>query len=100
MKAQEMLRKAGRRESAPGAKGAAYRPDDFEVKSYGAEQVNAFWHGDFHDASRCVLTKQGGVQTRLLGVLDDHSRLACHAPLRHREPGRRRQWSWRGARPP
>jgi hypothetical protein len=37
------------------------------------------WHLDFHEASRSVVTKRGEQRRpRLLGVLDDHSRLACH----------------------
>lgn len=37
------------------------------------------WHLDFHHGSRKVLTPQGvWVTPLLLGVLDDHSRLACH----------------------
>lgn len=79
MMAQGMKRQAGRRKSTPGAKEAAYRLDHFEVRSYEVEHVNALWHADFHDGSRYVLTQQGWVQPQLLGVLDDHSRLVCHA---------------------
>jgi len=50
-----------------------------EVRSYEAEYVHSLWHLDFHEASRKVLTKTGEyMRPKMLGVLDDHSRLACH----------------------
>lgn len=50
-----------------------------EVRSYEAEYVHSLWHLDFHEASRKVLTKTGEyVRPKMLGVLDDHSRVACH----------------------
>jgi hypothetical protein len=42
--------------------------------------VHGLWHTDFHDGSRKVLTKSGSYVTpQLLGVLDDMSRVTCHA---------------------
>jgi transposase InsO family protein len=67
-----------------GALAAAARLDAREVRSYEAEYVNSLWHWDCHVGSRKVLTARGEWQTPVLfGVLDDHSRLACHL-----------QWYW------
>jgi putative transposase len=62
-----------------GALAAAARLEAREVRSYEAEYVNSLWHWDCHHGSRRVLTPRGEWQTPILfGVLDDHSRLACH----------------------
>jgi transposase InsO family protein len=51
-----------------------------EVRSYEAAYVHGLWHLDFHPGSQKVLTATGDwVRPQLLGVLDDRSRLACHA---------------------
>jgi transposase InsO family protein len=51
-----------------------------EQRSYEAEYVNGLWHLDFHHGSLKVLTPAGEwVTPILLTVLDDRSRLACHA---------------------
>ena len=63
----------------PGATGAAHRREHFEVRSFEAEHVHGLWHLDFHHGSRKVLSRTGAwSRPRLLGVLDDRSRLACH----------------------
>jgi len=63
----------------PGAEQAASRLERLEVRSFEAEYVNGLWHLDFHHGSKKVLTPAGEwVTPRLLGVLDDRSRLACH----------------------
>ncbi|NIV73255.1 MAG: DDE-type integrase/transposase/recombinase, partial [Gammaproteobacteria bacterium] len=50
-----------------------------EVRSYETEYVHSLWHLDYHEASRKVLAREGRwIRPQLLGVLDDHSRLACH----------------------
>jgi transposase InsO family protein len=68
----------------PGVARAQARLEDREVRSFEAEYVNALWHLDFHASSLRVLTPLGQwVHPRLLGLLDDYSRLACHA-----------QWYW------
>lgn len=68
----------------PGLARAEARLTHREVRSYEAEYVHGLWHLDFHDGSRAVLTSRGRwVKPVLLGVLDDRSRLACHA-----------QWYW------
>jgi transposase InsO family protein len=51
-----------------------------EIRSYEVEHVNALWHLDFHHGSRKILDKNGKWQKPLLlAILDDHSRLICHA---------------------
>jgi putative transposase len=46
--------------------------------------VNALWHLDFHHGSHKILTPEGEwVKPLLMGKLDYHSRLICHA-----------QWYW------
>lgn len=51
-----------------------------EIRSYEVEHVNALWHLDFHHGSRKILDKSGQWQKPLLlAILDDHSRLICHA---------------------
>lgn len=51
-----------------------------EVRSYEAEYVHGLWHSDFHHGSRQVLTRAGTWQKPLLlAVIDDRSRLCCHA---------------------
>ncbi|HJT78870.1 MAG TPA: DDE-type integrase/transposase/recombinase [Gemmataceae bacterium] len=51
-----------------------------EVRSFEAEYVGSLWHLDFHHGSLKVLTPRGQWQHPLaLAILDDHSRLCCHA---------------------
>ena len=51
-----------------------------EVRSYEAEYVNGLWHLDFHHASRKILSASGQwVRPIVLAILDDCSRLICHA---------------------
>jgi putative transposase len=55
-----------------------------EVRSFEAEYVNGLWHLDFHECSRKLLMTNGTWRApKLLAVLDDRSRLICHA-----------QWYW------
>src|ERR1700677_2154993 len=69
-----------------GALAAAARLEAREVRSYEAEYVNGLWHWDCHNGSRKVLTPRGEWRTPVLfGVLDDHSRLACHLQWYHSE---------------
>ncbi|MEQ8762758.1 MAG: DDE-type integrase/transposase/recombinase, partial [Planctomycetota bacterium] len=59
---------------------AARRLEEREVRSYENEYVSGLWHLDFHVGSRAILTPKGEwIRPKLFGVLDDHSRLACHA---------------------
>ena len=67
-----------------GALAAAARLEAREVRSYESEYSGGLWHWDCHNGSRKVLTPRGEWRTPVLfGVLDDHSRLACHL-----------QWYW------
>jgi putative transposase len=51
-----------------------------EVRSYETEYVSGLWHLDFHHGSHKILTATGEwVRPILLAILDDRSRLACHA---------------------
>jgi transposase InsO family protein len=51
-----------------------------EVRSYETEYVSGLWHLDFHHGSHKILTAAGQwVRPILLAILDDRSRLACHA---------------------
>ena len=64
----------------PGAVHARAHLASTETRSYEATHVHGLWHTDFHDGSRKVITKSGGyAKPQLLGVLDDVSRVTCHA---------------------
>jgi putative transposase len=65
---------------SPGAQKAEHRYQAREVRGYEAQFVNALWHLDFHHGSLRVLLADGHwVYPILLGILDDRSRLCCHA---------------------
>jgi putative transposase len=80
LKAQGLHRqRTPRHADRPGAERAAQRREELEVRSYEATHTHGLWHADFHHGSRKVLTAHGTWEIPLLlGVLDDHSRLACH----------------------
>jgi putative transposase len=66
-------------EPTDGTRRAELRLDEREVRSYESEYVNGLWHLDFHFGSKKVLVARGEYVTPIvLGILDDHSRLACH----------------------
>lgn len=68
------------RKTTEGMKNAEQRLEQREVRSYEVENVNALWHLDFHHGSRRLALPNGQwVTPMLLGILDDHSRLVCHA---------------------
>lgn len=79
--AKGMRRQRGRAQGArPGEIAAAEGRAERETRSYEATHVNRLWHLDFHVGSRKVLLADGQwVTPRLLGVIDDYSRLICHA---------------------
>ena len=81
MKAHGLLKRPRRGPPhGPGAQKAEERYRNREVRSYESEYVNALWHLDFHHGSRAVLLPGGRwAHPLLLGVLDDRSRLCCHA---------------------
>lgn len=58
------------------------RDSDFvprETRSFEVAHVHGLWHLDFHESSRAVLTAAGvWKKPRVLGILDDRSRLCCH----------------------
>lgn len=80
MKSEGMFRQPRRRSRhTEGAKRAEQRLEKLEVRSYEAEYVGGLWHADFHSGSLSVLTRQGKwAVPRLVGLLDDRSRIACH----------------------
>src|SRR5690606_17678355 len=66
-------------ERTDGVRRAERRLDEREVRSYENEYVNGLWHLDFHHGKKKVLVARGEYVTPIaLGILDDHSRLACH----------------------
>lgn len=81
MKAHGLYKRSRRGPAhSPGAQAAEHRFEAREVRSYQSEYVNALWHLDFHHGSRRVLLPNGRwAYPLLLGVLDDCSRLCCHA---------------------
>jgi len=51
-----------------------------ERRSYEVRHVHGLWHCDFHDAKRKVVTASGELKiATLFGLLDDRSRVCCHA---------------------
>jgi putative transposase len=64
----------------PGAQIAQERLEHREVRSFEVDYVHRLWHLDFHHGSRKILGKDGQwSKPLLLAILDDHSRLVCHA---------------------
>ncbi len=63
-----------------GAIQATEKLESREIRSYEVDHVHALWHLDFHHGSRKIIDKNGKWQKPLLlAILDDHSRLICHA---------------------
>jgi transposase InsO family protein len=87
MKAHGLIKRPRRGPAhSPGAAVAEARFASREVRSFEIEYVNALWHLDFHHGRLRVLTPDGRwVYPLLLGVLDDRSRLCCHAQWYLRE---------------
>jgi transposase InsO family protein len=64
----------------PGEAHAEVRRQSREVRSFEAEHVGSLWHLDFHHGSLKILTPGGQwLRPIALAILDDHSRLCCHA---------------------
>ena len=82
MKKKGYWPKRGRR-GRPLTEGQQLAIDRFEareIRSYEAPRVGTLYHLDFHHGSRRILTKAGEIVTPiLLTILDDYSRLCCHA---------------------
>jgi transposase InsO family protein len=65
---------------SPGSARAEERFESREVRSFEAEYVHGLWHWDYHVCSRTLLQPNGTrVAPVVLGILDDRSRLCCHA---------------------
>lgn len=81
MKAQGLTKqRVVKQRHTAGAIIATEKLESREIRSYEVEYVNALWHLDFHHGSRKILDKNGQWQKPLLlAILDDHSRLICHA---------------------
>lgn len=82
MAAQGLLRQRRRRglQEREGEIRAREHVAGREVRSFESEYVSGLWHLDFHHGSLKVLRPQGEwVTPILLGILDDRSRLVCHA---------------------
>ena len=63
-----------------GGQRARRRLEQFEVRSFEVEFVCGLWHLDFHFGHLKVLNARGQwITPILLAVLDDRSRLCCHA---------------------
>lgn len=69
-----------KRHQTEGVRSAQERLDHREVRSFEMDYVHSLWHLDFHHGSRRILGKDGRwYKPLLLAILDDHSRLVCHA---------------------
>ncbi|MGH7419396.1 MAG: DDE-type integrase/transposase/recombinase, partial [Candidatus Rokuibacteriota bacterium] len=82
MAAQGLLRQRGRRarQEREGELRAREHALGREVRSFESEYVSGLWHLDFHHGSLKVLRPEGEwVRPILLAILDDRSRLVCHA---------------------
>jgi transposase InsO family protein len=81
MHAHGLKRVRGRRGPLrPGEQAAIERKERREVRSYEVAYVHALWHTDFHVAKRSLVGANGEFfAPRLLCVIDDCSRLVCHA---------------------
>jgi putative transposase len=79
LKDHGLVRQRGRlRRRGKGGEAAVVVPR--ETRSYEVAHVNALWHYDFHDGRRQVVTASGELKTpHLFGILDDCSRVCCHA---------------------
>lgn len=82
MTSQGLLRQRRKRnrQERPGEILAREQAAGREVRSFESEYVSGLWHLDFHQGSLKVLRPQGEwVTPVLLSILDDRSRLVCHA---------------------
>ncbi len=72
-------KKSKRPGQTQGQEKAAKRLEQYEVRSYESEYVNALWHLDFHQGGRRIVDINGNWHTPVaLCVLDDRSRVCCH----------------------
>lgn len=81
MQANGLTKQRGlKNRQSPGALVAAAHLENYEVRSFEMEHVHALWHLDFHQGS-CKLLRPDGqwYKPRLLAIMDDRSRIVCHA---------------------
>lgn len=75
MKDHGLVRSRSKKNVVQSERGLAVR----ETRSFEVSHVGGLWHLDFHVGSRRVLSPSGEwIEVRLLGVLDDYSRIGCH----------------------
>lgn len=81
MKKRGWIPRKRRRNPTPGQRKAELRLENREVRSFEATHIHALWHYDFHEAKKLrVVDADGGWHTPFaLCILDDCSRLGCHA---------------------
>jgi putative transposase len=81
MKVQGLIKRPRRGPvNSAGAQLTEHRIETREIRSYESQYINALWHLDFHHGSlRVLLDKGRWVYPLMLGIIDDHSRLCCHA---------------------
>lgn len=76
MRTHGMVRARNKNKSAA-REAAVFLPR--EMRSFEVTHVHGLWHSDGHVGTRRVLLPDGNYEkVHLIGVLDDHSRLACH----------------------
>jgi len=69
-----------RRHETAGSRAADARLQQLEVRSFEVDHVHGLWHLDFHHGSRKIVTRDGRWMTPLLlAIMDDRSRVICHA---------------------
>lgn len=72
--------------NSPGTARAEQRLEEREVRSFEAAYVGSLFHSDFHTSSLPVLTPAGKwTMPVLVAILDDRSRLCCHAQWYYHE---------------
>jgi putative transposase len=81
MKAHGLVKRPRRgRGDTAGSRAAEQRFECFEVGSYEVSCAHQLWHLDFHSGSLKVLLPDGQwVHPKILGILDDLTRLCVHA---------------------
>jgi transposase InsO family protein len=80
MKQHGLSRRSRPPRATDGALAARTHLQQVEVRSFEVDYVHALWHLDFHHGARKIAGRDGRWLTPiLLGILDDRSRLLCHA---------------------
>jgi transposase InsO family protein len=81
MKAQGMAKQRRvLQRSTEGTLAAEQRLENREVRSDEVDHIHGLWHLDFHHGSRKILMEDGRWLTpMLLAIMDDRSRIICHA---------------------